>query len=160
MNDRRNTDRRQSDRRQTKTKVDNKIAWRFLTGAVVLLGIVFVWQLFNELSGQPGVVSEKSLVKESKYSFDDFSASDYHSLRAEVMNRDKEMIDKWRKQKAARKSIQDPNHAIRNYEERLAELEDALATHGDFAKYKGSIGWGLKKDIERLKSDPPYFQPQ
>ena len=166
MSDRRRNDRRVSDRRHHTTKSttsnNNSFAWRILTGSVVLLFVVFAWQMYCEFAGTGPEVSDNSevQVEESNFSVDDFQASITRHFGKKYCNVTMSCLKSGEEKKANRVDSVEPGHAVKHYEKRLADLELSLEQHSEFADKKGTIGWGLKQDIERLKSDPPYFQAQ
>lgn len=89
-----------------------------------------------------------------------FSRSRARKAELQQYVADMQLIDdqlraKWKNIKEGRRTDQQPGHARRHYEQRLAEMEADYEKFRDSAGKKNSIGWEMKREIKSMKTDAP-----
>ena len=80
------------------------------------------------------------------------------AFRKDVLRRDDELLAEYRQKKERRKEDSAHNNNGREfYERRVSQLEYQLENNKLLkdTTTKGSLGWGVKQSLDKLKSDPP-----
>ena len=152
--DRRNSDRIKGDRpKRASAQGGGRLGILCLSFILLLTSLGYWFESSNSAEFQQ---AQKSKVQQQKEKV--FGNKTYQEFRDDVLQRDHDLIAKHKAKKEERRRsrpIIDPEQFRRDrVEKQIADLEYSLKSFKKSSSKKGSIGWGIKKDIERLKKDP------
>ena len=79
----------------------------------------------------------------------------YDDFRKEVLQRDRVLLEKYRKAKQERRLASQQDDSFYHYRDRIEDLENQLRSDllKKSLKKKGTIGWDIVDQVKKLKSD-------
>lgn len=122
-----------------------------LTSTVLVTSIWFLYESSAKTENQ----NFKSKVHKQKEKA--LGNKTYKQFREDVLRQDRELIAKYKAMKQQRRSTSnvDPeSYRKERVEKQISELENSLKLYKNSASKKGTVGWGIKQDLERLKREP------
>ena len=157
MKDRRKHDRRQGDRRDTTNppkQSSASLGILVLCCALAVTGVWFWAESESAVKENQGVVTRVQKQKQKV-----MGNLDYQAFREEVLRRDRDLIAKHKAKKESRRKkspqVNPEQFRREKIQKQIAGLEAGLELHKNSSTKKGTIGWGIRQDLKKLRSESP-----